>query len=68
MITVAEIANRLCVSERSVCRWIDVDTLKVHRLGRARRISEADFESFLASALRFRRARRNVKKFYQYQR
>ncbi len=46
-LTVAEVADQLRVSERSVRRWIKERELKVYRLGRAIRISEGDLRSFL---------------------
>lgn len=46
-LTVAEVADRLRVSERSVRRWVKEGSLRVHRLGRAIRISEHDLRSFL---------------------
>lgn len=49
MLTVKEVAERLCVSTRTVHRWINAKTLPVHRLGGAIRISHEDFESFVAS-------------------
>ena len=47
LLTVAEVADQLRVSERSVRRWIKERELKAYRLGRAIRISEGDLRSFL---------------------
>lgn len=46
--TVAEVAQMLGVSTRSVRRWIERGELVVHRLGGALRISDADLKAFLA--------------------
>ena len=46
--TVADIAERLDVCERTVRRWIDEGLLRVHRFGRTVRIAEADLAAFLA--------------------
>ena len=47
MFTVAEVANMLNVSTRTVRRWIDAKELDVHRLGHVIRISPADYHAFL---------------------
>jgi excisionase family DNA binding protein len=47
--TVAEVAERLGVSDRTVYRWIANGELVAHRLGGSVRISEADLELFLAA-------------------
>jgi excisionase family DNA binding protein len=47
--TVAEVAERLNVSTRTVRRWIALGLLRVHRFGRTVRISEADLAAFLAT-------------------
>jgi excisionase family DNA binding protein len=44
--TANEIANRVKVSVRSVRRWIDQGDLRVHRFGRAVRVSSEDLEAF----------------------
>ena len=47
MLTVAEVADRLNVSTRTVRRWIDAKELEIHRLGHVIRISPADYQAFL---------------------
>ncbi len=47
MLKVGDVARRLCVSERSVFRWIKTGGLRAHRFGRALRISEEDLDVFL---------------------
>ncbi len=44
---VAQIAEILDVSQRTVRRWIDSGELIAHRLGRNLRISGGDFDTFL---------------------
>jgi excisionase family DNA binding protein len=46
--TIAEVADLLEVSSRTVRRWINAGLLKVHRFGRSVRIAEADLHAFLA--------------------
>jgi excisionase family DNA binding protein len=46
--TVADIAQHLNVSARSVRRWIACDDLIVHRFAGAVRISASDFSSFMS--------------------
>jgi excisionase family DNA binding protein len=46
--TVAEVAERLHVSTRTVRRWIENLELATHRFGRAVRIAESDLRAFLA--------------------
>ena len=46
--TIADVAARLDVCERTVRRWIKAGALPVHRIGGLVRISEADFVAFLA--------------------
>lgn len=46
--TIGEVAERLCVSRRSVRRWIDAGDLIAHRIGGIVRIAESDFRAFLA--------------------
>ena len=45
--TVAQVAERLQVSTKTVRRWIENDDLIAHRLGRQLRISEADLQTFI---------------------
>ena len=47
--TIAEVAERLNVCERTVRRWTAFGLLPVHRFGRTIRISEADLAAFLAT-------------------
>ena len=51
MMTVRDIADRLCVSERTVRRWIASGKLRTHRLGRTVRVSDEDFRVFLAGSV-----------------
>jgi len=46
--TIADVAARLDVCERTVRRWIKAGALPVHRIGGLVRISETDFAAFLA--------------------
>jgi excisionase family DNA binding protein len=46
--TIADVAERLNVCERTVRRWIKSRALPVHRIGSLVRIEEADFATFLA--------------------
>jgi excisionase family DNA binding protein len=46
--TVADVAVRLNVCERTIRRWIAAGTLPVHRFGRLVRVSETDLVAFLA--------------------
>ena len=45
--TVAQIAELLDVSQRSVRRWVDRGELVAHRFGRNLRVSGGDFDTFL---------------------
>jgi excisionase family DNA binding protein len=47
-LTIADVAARLDVCERTVRRWIKARALPVHRIGGLVRVSEADFAAFLA--------------------
>ena len=51
-VTTSQIAVRLCVSVRTVRRWISEGDLHVHRLGRAVRVREDDLDAFLAARRR----------------
>jgi excisionase family DNA binding protein len=46
--TVAEVAERLQVSTRTIRRWIENGELVAHHLGGTVRIAENDFTAFLA--------------------
>ena len=46
--TVAEVAERLGVSTRTIRRWIENLELIAHRFGHAVRISERDLRAFIA--------------------
>jgi len=46
--TVAEVAERLGVSTRTIRRWIENKELVAHRFGCAVRISERDLRAFIA--------------------
>jgi excisionase family DNA binding protein len=46
--TIAEVAEHLQVSGRTVRRWIEAGHLAVHRVGGIVRIAEADLRAFLA--------------------
>ena len=48
-LSIAEIANVLSVSERTVRRWIQAGDLKAHQLGRHWRIHPDDLAAFLAA-------------------
>jgi excisionase family DNA binding protein len=47
--TVAQVANLLAVSSRSIRRWIVTRELLAHQFGRGVRISEADLKAFIDS-------------------
>lgn len=47
-LTVAEVAQRLGVSTRSIRRWIADENLIAHRFGAAVRIAESDLVAFIA--------------------
>jgi len=47
-LTIAEVAESLNVSTRTVRRWIDAGDLVVHRVGAIVRIAEPDLRAFLA--------------------
>jgi excisionase family DNA binding protein len=46
--TVAEIADRVAVSTRTVRRWVDRRKLVAHHIGGLVRIAKSDLETFLA--------------------
>jgi excisionase family DNA binding protein len=48
-ITIAEVAERLDVSTRTVRRWIKSGDLLVHRFGVVVRIAKGDLQAFLAA-------------------
>jgi excisionase family DNA binding protein len=45
--TVAQVADLLAVSTRSVRRWIDAGDLRAHKFGRSVRVSETDLRAFV---------------------
>jgi len=47
LLTVFDIAKRLQVSIKTVCRWIAYGELIAHKLGSQWRISETDYEVFV---------------------
>jgi excisionase family DNA binding protein len=47
--TIKEIAEYVGASTRTVRRWIDKGLLVAHRINGVVRISEADFEAFVAA-------------------
>lgn len=47
MMSPEDIANRMCVSRRTVLRWIERGTLAAYRIGGITRIDPEDFEGFL---------------------
>ena len=50
--TVAQVANLLAVSPRTVRRWIAGGDLPAHKFGRQVRISELDFRTFVEGGRR----------------
>jgi len=44
--TIAQTADQLQVSQRTIRRWIDCGELIAHRFGRQFRISQADLDTF----------------------
>lgn len=46
--TIAEVAERLNVSTRTVRRWFEAGDLVVHRISGVVRIAESDLRAFLA--------------------
>ena len=49
-LTVGQVARLLQISEREVRRWIATGALRVHRFGRAIRISREDLDDFIRRA------------------
>jgi excisionase family DNA binding protein len=47
MFAVAEIAEQLRVSDKTIRRWIERREMHVHRIGRQIRVSEEDLTAFL---------------------
>ena len=47
MLTIAEAAETLRVSERTIRRWISAKSLTAHRFGRTWRIARRDLEEHL---------------------
>ena len=47
LFTLAQVAERLQVSTKTVRRWIENDDLIAHRLGRQLRISDTDLQAFI---------------------
>ena len=45
--TVAQVADLLAVSSRTVRRWVAAGDLPAHRFGRRVRISESDLRAFV---------------------
>jgi excisionase family DNA binding protein len=45
--TIAEVADLLAVSARSVRRWVATEELLAHKFGRQVRISETDLRTFI---------------------
>lgn len=49
LLTLTEVAARLAVSTKTLRRWIALEQLRSHRLGRQIRVAEEDLQAFLAS-------------------
>lgn len=49
LLTLVEVAARLAVSTKTLRRWIALEQLRIHRLGRQIRVAEEDLQTFLAS-------------------
>ena len=47
LLTIAEVADRLRVNQKTIRRWIDAKALGAFKLGRQWRISEQDLRRFL---------------------
>ena len=52
LLSMRDLAERLCVSTKTISRWIDAEQLPAHRLGRQVRISEEDAAAFIAARRR----------------
>ena len=50
VLTIAEIAEQLRVSNRTVRNWIDSGKLKAFKFGLQYRINKADFEEFIKNS------------------
>lgn len=48
MLTVADVACELSLSEKTIRRWIKEERLHVHRLGRVVRIAREDLTAFVS--------------------
>ena len=49
LLTIDQVAERLGVSAKTIRRWVKQGDLPIHRLGRGLRVTETDFERFLAA-------------------
>ncbi|GLR67813.1 hypothetical protein GCM10010909_24940 [Acidocella aquatica] len=49
MLSIAEVCDRLCLSESTVRRAIRDKCLASHKFGRVHRVSEADLAAYVAS-------------------
>ena len=49
LLSIADVARRCQVSEKTVRRWIDARDLVAYRLGRQWRVDPTDFRNFLKS-------------------
>ncbi len=47
-LTIAEVADWLCVASRTVRRWIKSGELVAHHFGGVLRIAESDLKAFIA--------------------
>ena len=52
LFTIAELAQRLSVSTKTIHRWIAAGDLRTHKLGRQVRIAEEDAVSFVSRGRR----------------
>lgn len=50
MYTIAEISDKLKVSDRTVRNWIDRGILIAYKLGNSYRVSDEDFKKFIENA------------------